>query len=77
MTLRRALAALWLAAAACVAVRAAHGGEAGKARAARAAAEGAEPTMHTVFSAECTPYFDWQSIALVRSHKLARLPRSV
>jgi hypothetical protein len=33
---------------------------------------GREPSMHTVFSAECTPYFDWQSLALVRSHRKAR-----
>lgn len=32
-----------------------------------------EPSVHTVFSAECTPYFDWQSLALVRSHKLVRV----
>jgi hypothetical protein len=30
-------------------------------------------SIHTVFSAECTPYFDWQSLALVRSHRLVRL----
>jgi hypothetical protein len=39
---------------------------------AAAAPPAREPTMHTVFSAECTPYFDWQSLALVRSHKLVR-----
>jgi hypothetical protein len=31
-----------------------------------------ELSIHTVFSAECTPYFDWQSLALVRSHRLVR-----
>jgi len=29
-------------------------------------------SIHTVFSAECTPYFDWQSLGLVRSHRLVR-----
>ena len=33
---------------------------------------GQELSMHTVFSAECTPYFDWQSLALVRSHREVR-----
>ena len=31
------------------------------------------PSMHTVFSAECTPYFDWQSLGLVRSHREVRV----
>jgi hypothetical protein len=55
---------------ACCALAAAPGGSEGDAPA--APTQRREPTMHTVFSAECTPYFDWQSIALVRSHKLAR-----
>ena len=33
-----------------------------------------ELSIHTVFSAECTPYFDWQSLALVRSHRLVVAP---
>ena len=43
------------------------------------AAAGREPTMHTVFSAECTPYFDWQSLGLARPpaprHPLAPSPQ--
>ena len=28
-------------------------------------------SFHTIFSAECSPYFDWQSLGLVRSHREA------
>ena len=27
------------------------------------------PTLHTVFSTECNPYFDWQSLGLMYSHR--------
>lgn len=76
MRSRSAVVAAALAACACVALAAAPGADDAAPDARGATPGGREPTMHTVFSAECTPYFDWQSIALVRSHKLARAPRA-
>ena len=37
-------------------------------------AVGQEPTVHTVFSTQCTPYFDWQSIVLKYSFDKAGQP---
>lgn len=35
----------------------------------------AEPhNIHTVFSTECSPYFDWQSVGLVHSHRKVGMP---
>ena len=36
---------------------------------------GGGATFHTIFSTECTTYFDWQSLALVRSHRQVRRDR--
>ena len=33
--------------------------------------------MHTVFSAECNPTFDWHSVALFHSHKISGMPGGV
>ncbi|KAG0593534.1 hypothetical protein M758_1G329500 [Ceratodon purpureus] len=32
------------------------------------------PRIHTLFSAECTPYFDWQTVGLVHSFKQSKQP---
>lgn len=34
-------------------------------------AQGQAPaeTLHTVFTTECTPYFNWQSLGLLYSHR--------
>lgn len=47
--------------------------------AAGAAAAGGEAAsafapLHTVFGAECSPYMDWQSVAVVYSHRKAGVP---
>ncbi len=33
--------------------------------------------VHTVFSAECNPTFDWHSIALFHSHKTSGQPGGI
>ena len=32
------------------------------------------PRIHTLFSAECTPYFDWQTVGIVHSFKQSKQP---
>lgn len=32
------------------------------------------PRIHTLFSGECTPYFDWQTVGLVHSFKQSKQP---
>lgn len=35
------------------------------------------PKIHTVFSTECTPYFDWQTVGLVHSFHLSGQPGNI
>lgn len=35
------------------------------------------PKMHTIFSTECTPYFDWQTVGLVHSFHLSGQPGNI
>ena len=46
--------------------------------AAGSAAQGQAPaeTLHTVFTTECTPYFNWQSLGLLYSHRRQERPGS-
>ena len=40
-------------------------------------ADGAAASMHTVFSAECNPIFDWHSVALFHSHAQSGQPGGI
>ncbi|CAL5368419.1 unnamed protein product [Camellia sinensis] len=35
------------------------------------------PKIHTIFSTECTPYFDWQTVGLVHSFNLSGQPGNI
>jgi len=35
------------------------------------------PKIHTVFSTECTPYFDWQTVGLMHSFRLSGQPGNI
>lgn len=35
------------------------------------------PSMHTVFTTECTPYFNWQTLGLLYSHHKSGQPGPV
>ncbi|KAF2316521.1 hypothetical protein GH714_041862 [Hevea brasiliensis] len=35
------------------------------------------PKIHTIFSTECTPYFDWQTVGLVHSFHLSGQPGNI
>lgn len=35
------------------------------------------PKIHTLFSTECTPYFDWQTVGLVHSFHLSGQPGNI
>jgi hypothetical protein len=35
------------------------------------------PKIHTLFSTECSPYFDWQTVGFVRSFYLSGQPGQV
>lgn len=35
------------------------------------------PKIHTVFSTECTPYFDWQTVGLMHSFNLSGQPGNI
>lgn len=35
------------------------------------------PKIHTIFSAECTPYFDWQTVGFMHSFRLSGQPGNV
>ncbi|XP_031404911.1 peptidyl serine alpha-galactosyltransferase isoform X2 [Punica granatum] len=37
----------------------------------------AHPKIHTVFSTECTPYFDWQTVGLMHSFGLSGQPGNI
>lgn len=39
--------------------------------------EVAHPKIHTVFSTECTPYFDWQTVGLMHSYGLSGQPGNI
>lgn len=38
---------------------------------------GPNPKIHTVFSTECTPYFDWQTVGLMHSFHLSGQPGNI
>lgn len=38
---------------------------------------GPHPKIHTVFSTECTPYFDWQTVGLMHSFHLSGQPGNI
>ncbi|XP_020232502.1 peptidyl serine alpha-galactosyltransferase isoform X1 [Cajanus cajan] len=40
-------------------------------------AAGPYPKIHTVFSTECTPYFDWQTVGLMHSFHLSGQPGNI
>lgn len=40
-------------------------------------AEKPHPKIHTVFSTECIPYFDWQTVGLVHSFHLSGQPGNI
>ncbi|XP_042498146.1 peptidyl serine alpha-galactosyltransferase isoform X2 [Macadamia integrifolia] len=51
-----------------------------KAEAQRQALEGSErtyPKIHTIFSTECSPYFDWQTVGLMHSFHLSGQPGNI
>ena len=35
------------------------------------------PKIHTIFSTECIPYFDWQTVGLVHSFRLSGQPGNI
>lgn len=35
------------------------------------------PKIHTLFSTECTPYFDWQTVGLIHSFHLSGQPGNI
>lgn len=35
------------------------------------------PKIHTIFSTECTPYFDWQTVGLIHSFHLSGQPGNI
>lgn len=35
------------------------------------------PKIHTLFSTECTPYFDWQTVGLMHSLRVSRQPGNI
>lgn len=35
------------------------------------------PKIHTLFSTECSPYFDWQTVGLIHSFHLSRQPGNI
>ncbi|KAF5740444.1 hypothetical protein HS088_TW11G00513 [Tripterygium wilfordii] len=39
--------------------------------------ERSNPKIHTIFSTECTPYFDWQTVGLVHSFHLSGQPGNI
>lgn len=32
-----------------------------------------QPKIHTLFSVECGPYFDWQTIGIMHSYRLSQI----
>ena len=40
-------------------------------------ADPASPSIHTVFTTECTPYFNWQTLGLLHSHHKSGQPGPV
>lgn len=41
------------------------------------ASEARQPKIHTLFSTECTPYFDWQTVGLVHSFHTSGQPGNI
>ena len=39
--------------------------------------ESGHPKIHTLFSTECTPYFDWQTVGLVHSFNMSGQPGNI
>jgi len=39
--------------------------------------ESRHPKIHTLFSTECTPYFDWQTVGLVHSFNMSGQPGNI